>query len=95
MDVRVSSGFNGPVAKIPTPPAFETAATSSGVEIHDIPGSTIGTLQLKSLVIRVPINDDDEDTAIVVLVQFCVVFVNVVVVGVCTPSTSSSKKKDD
>lgn len=41
------------MAKIPTPPAFETAATSSGVLIHDIPGSTTGYLQLKSFVIRV------------------------------------------
>lgn len=49
----VSTAFRGPVAKIPTPPAFETAATSSGVLIHDIPGSTTGYLQLKSFVIRV------------------------------------------
>mmetsp|Transcript_2957 Transcript_2957/g.8097 ORF Transcript_2957/g.8097 Transcript_2957/m.8097 type:complete len:264 (-) Transcript_2957:65-856(-) len=53
MDSRVSQAESGPVARIPTPPAFETAATSSGVEIQDIPGRTIGWSQPKRSVMRV------------------------------------------
>jgi hypothetical protein len=53
MHSLVSLAFKGPVARIPTPPALETAATSSGVLIQDIPGRMTGCLQLKSFVIRV------------------------------------------
>ena len=42
MASRVSSGVNGPLAKMPKPPALETAATSSGVEIQLMPGKMIG-----------------------------------------------------
>jgi hypothetical protein len=53
MDSRVCVAFKGPVARIPTPPAFDTAATNSGVEIQLIPGSTSGYLHLRSAVMRV------------------------------------------
>ena len=53
IDARVCSAESGPVAKIPKPPALETAATSGGVEIHDIPGSTSGTLMFSNRVTRV------------------------------------------
>jgi len=53
MDCRVSVGVKGPVARIPTPPALETAATSSGVEIQDMPGRMMGYLHLNKEVIRV------------------------------------------
>mmetsp|Transcript_8884 Transcript_8884/g.21934 ORF Transcript_8884/g.21934 Transcript_8884/m.21934 type:complete len:239 (-) Transcript_8884:25-741(-) len=49
----VSNADSGPVANIPRPPALETAATRAGVEIHDIPGSTMGCSHPKTLVIRV------------------------------------------
>ena len=45
------------MARIPTPPAFETLATSSGLEIQDIPGSNIGCLHLNRFVKRVLIVD--------------------------------------
>jgi hypothetical protein len=38
---------------MPIPPAFEIAATSSGVDIHDIPGKTSGYLHPNILVILV------------------------------------------
>jgi hypothetical protein len=44
-----------PVASIPKPPAFETAATNGGVEIQLIPGNNIGYCILKSFVILVSI----------------------------------------
>mmetsp|Transcript_21035 Transcript_21035/g.49700 ORF Transcript_21035/g.49700 Transcript_21035/m.49700 type:complete len:211 (-) Transcript_21035:84-716(-) len=44
MHSRVSSAFRGPVAKMPHPPAFDTAATSDGLEIQLMPGSTMGCL---------------------------------------------------
>ena len=49
----VSRALSGPVARIPTPPAFETAATNSGVEIQDIPGNIRGYWHPNSFVIRV------------------------------------------
>mmetsp|Transcript_19889 Transcript_19889/g.29425 ORF Transcript_19889/g.29425 Transcript_19889/m.29425 type:complete len:217 (+) Transcript_19889:444-1094(+) len=42
MDSLVSSADNGPVARMPHPPAFDTAATNSGVDIHDMPGRSTG-----------------------------------------------------
>jgi len=53
MDARVCSEESGPVARMPSPPALETAATKGGVEIHDMPGSTNGTLIPSNLVTRV------------------------------------------
>ena len=44
---------NSPVARMPIPPALDTAATNSGVDIQDIPGRTIGYLHLNKEVIRV------------------------------------------
>ena len=38
---------------MPIPPALDTAATNSGVDIQDIPGRTIGYLHLNKEVIRV------------------------------------------
>ena len=38
----VSFELSGPVARIPTPPAFDTAATSLASEIQLIPGKTTG-----------------------------------------------------
>jgi hypothetical protein len=55
MDALVSSAVNGPVARIPRPPAFETAATSGGVEIQDMPGNTMGCSHPKISVARVDI----------------------------------------
>jgi len=49
----VSVAFNGPVARIPNPPAFETVATNSGVDIQDIPGSRMGYWHPNNLVMRV------------------------------------------
>ena len=53
IEARVSSGVNGPLANIPKPPAFETAATNLGVEIQLIPGKIKGTSIPSSSVIRV------------------------------------------
>src|SRR5690606_14572197 len=50
---RVCAGVNGPLARIPRPPALDTAATSSGVEIQLMPGSRMGCSIPKSSVIRV------------------------------------------
>mmetsp|Transcript_13538 Transcript_13538/g.18574 ORF Transcript_13538/g.18574 Transcript_13538/m.18574 type:complete len:108 (-) Transcript_13538:132-455(-) len=52
MEERVSSADSGPVASIPTPPAFETAATNSAVDIHDIPGKIRGYWHPKRDVMR-------------------------------------------
>mmetsp|Transcript_24404 Transcript_24404/g.50312 ORF Transcript_24404/g.50312 Transcript_24404/m.50312 type:complete len:123 (-) Transcript_24404:107-475(-) len=53
MALRVWSEFNGPVARIPTPPAFDTAATSGAVDTQLIPGRTIGYSHCNSDVRRV------------------------------------------
>mmetsp|Transcript_28368 Transcript_28368/g.40546 ORF Transcript_28368/g.40546 Transcript_28368/m.40546 type:complete len:108 (-) Transcript_28368:17-340(-) len=53
--LRVSSADSGPVASIPTPPALDTAETSVGSEIQDIPGRTRGYLHPNSEVMRVRI----------------------------------------
>mmetsp|Transcript_1516 Transcript_1516/g.2261 ORF Transcript_1516/g.2261 Transcript_1516/m.2261 type:complete len:104 (+) Transcript_1516:913-1224(+) len=50
---RVSSADKGPVASIPTPPAFDTAETRVGSDIQDIPGRMRGYLHPKSDVMRV------------------------------------------
>jgi hypothetical protein len=50
------------VAKIPRPPAFETAATNCGVEIQLIPGKIIGYLIPSKRVIRVCIFKDPKAT---------------------------------
>jgi hypothetical protein len=42
MAARVVSLSRGPVARIPRPPAFETAATISGTLIQLIPDKKIG-----------------------------------------------------
>ncbi len=42
-----------PVAKMPNPPAFETAATKRGVDIQLIPGKITGYLMPSSFVTRV------------------------------------------
>jgi len=64
----------GPVASIPIPPALETAATSSGVEIHDMPGSMSGYLQPSMLVILVRIAGAAMLTVVFVCLLLCLFF---------------------
>jgi hypothetical protein len=53
---RVCSALKGPVAKIPKPPALETAATIFGTLIQLMPDKIMGYLMPKSSVILVFIN---------------------------------------